>query len=79
MFFIFIFTLTVNNRINVLEKGFLENVFYLRFLNFSIITKNKAKYFFNLSPLVSGNVLVLFLSLFSDSLGENKFVYSNKC
>ena len=79
MFFVFIFTLTVNNRINVLEKCFLENVFYLRFLNFPIITKNKAKYFFNLSPLASGNVLVLFLSLFSDSLGENKFVYSNKC
>ena len=78
MFFIFIFTLTVNNRINVLEKGFLENVFYFRFLNFAILTTNNAKYFFNLSPLVSGNVLVLFLSLFSDSLGENKFVYSNK-
>ena len=78
MFFIFIFTLTVNNRINVLEKDFLENVFYFRFLNFSILTTNNAKYFFNLSPLVSGNVLVLFLSLFSDSLGENKFVYSNK-
>ena len=57
---------------------FFENVWYFRVFKFSILTANNAKYFFHLNHLRDRKDFDILWSLFSYSLGENKFVWYSK-
>ena len=64
--------------LQIIEKRmfFLNRKIFYRFFKFSILTTNKVKQFFHLFNY--WKYFSIILSFFSQSLGENKFVYSNK-